>query len=174
MPTPAPRFEALDLLRGMAALMIVAFHAYWTSAEANPWSKGWLAVDLFFALSGFALAHAYLDRLKAGLALRAFMILRLTGLYPLYIAGTLIGAALWWLFEVRDGTSPDPGPANPDARLAGAVPAGATGPFDRAGDVLSAERPSLVAWLAARINDDPARRRLGRHLRATTTSLASH
>jgi peptidoglycan/LPS O-acetylase OafA/YrhL len=108
-PSVSSRFEALDLLRGVAAVMIVAFHAYWTSAEANPWSKGWLAVDLFFALSGFVLAHAYLDRLKTGLGLRAFMTLRLARLYPLYIAGTLIGAALWWLFEVWDGASPDPG-----------------------------------------------------------------
>lgn len=113
MPIPpaaaSPRFEALDLLRGMAAVMIVAFHAYWTSAEANPWSKGWLAVDLFFALSGFVLAHAYLDRLKAGLGLRAFMKLRLARLYPLYIAGTLVGAASWWLLRMRDGAGPDPG-----------------------------------------------------------------
>ena len=113
MPSPplsaTARFEALDMLRGLAAVLLVVFHAYWTSAEANPWSKAWLGVDLFFALSGFVLAHAYLDRLRTGMPLTTFMKLRLIRLYPLYIAGTLIGAALWWLLQVRAGEAPDLG-----------------------------------------------------------------
>ena len=103
------RFEALDMLRGLAAVLIVVFHAYWTSDAANPWNKAWLGVDLFFALSGFVLAHAYLDRLRTGMPLSTFMKLRLIRLYPLYIAGTLIGAALWWLLQVRAGEPPDLG-----------------------------------------------------------------
>ena len=101
------RFEALDMLRGLAAVLIVVFHAYWTSDAANPWNKAWLGVDLFFALSGFVLAHAYLGRLRAGMPLTTFMRLRAIRLYPLYIAGTLIGAAMWWLLQIRAGEVPD-------------------------------------------------------------------
>jgi peptidoglycan/LPS O-acetylase OafA/YrhL len=43
------------------------------------------------------------------MTLASFMKLRLVRLYPLYLAGTLIGAALWWLLRMRDGASPEPG-----------------------------------------------------------------
>jgi peptidoglycan/LPS O-acetylase OafA/YrhL len=51
-----------------------------------------VAVDFFFCLSGFVLAHAYIDRLTRGLSLRTFMLERLTRLYPLLAAGYVLGA----------------------------------------------------------------------------------
>ncbi len=52
---------------------------------------GYLAVDLFFLMSGVVLARAYERRLNAGLTPLGFMRLRLIRLYPLYLLGTGIG-----------------------------------------------------------------------------------
>ena len=59
----------------------------------------YLAVDLFFLLSGFVLEHAYGARLAQGWSARAFLVRRIRRLYPLYALGLLIavlavGAAL--------------------------------------------------------------------------------
>jgi len=83
------RFEALDGLRGVAALSVVAAHVYFLFGYAFPSID--LAVDFFFALSGFVLAHAYGERLRGGMGAGRFMLLRLIRLYPLYILGTTIG-----------------------------------------------------------------------------------
>lgn len=80
----------------MAALCVVAYH----TPELWSWSlpHGGLAVDLFFAISGFIIAHAYDGRLRAGLGAGEFMALRLVRLYPLYGLGSLIGAGVTGLF----------------------------------------------------------------------------
>lgn len=83
-------FTTLDGMRGVAALAVVAFHAAALSGPLSP-RGGYLAVDFFFLLSGFVLEHAYGSRLATGLGPRAFMGIRLVRLYPLYLAGTLIG-----------------------------------------------------------------------------------
>lgn len=85
------QFHTLDMLRGLAALAVVGRHL------GGVW-LGWLpgshlAVDLFFALSGFVIAHAYAARLSAGLGARAFMAIRVRRLYPLYLLGAVLGMA---------------------------------------------------------------------------------
>jgi peptidoglycan/LPS O-acetylase OafA/YrhL len=81
---------ALDGVRGYAAFAVTMFHL---TGYALP-KSGFAAVDLFFMLSGFVLAGAYEDRLRAGLSLRGFMAERLTRLYPLYLLGVTGGLAL--------------------------------------------------------------------------------
>ena len=49
----AGRFDTLDLLRGVAALAVVAFHFH--PGTSPLLAHGYLAVDLFFALSGFVM-----------------------------------------------------------------------------------------------------------------------
>lgn len=83
-------FETLDGVRGVAALAVVVFHAPTFFAPAGL-PSAYLAVDLFFALSGFVIDFAYKARLEAGIGALAFMRLRLIRLYPLYLLGTLIG-----------------------------------------------------------------------------------
>lgn len=58
-------------------------------------ARGYLAADLFFALSGFVLAHAYRQKLCDGLSPLAFMQARLTRIYPLFLLGAAIGYLLW-------------------------------------------------------------------------------
>lgn len=98
---PVPRtFETLDGLRGVAAVMVMIWHA-----GARPYvPSAYLAVDLFFMLSGFVLAYRYDARLGSGLSGRDFLIMRVIRLYPLYLLGTLIGALFaLWLTAARTG-----------------------------------------------------------------------
>jgi len=81
------RFEALDGCRGLAALVVLAYHVFAYAHPEGPLSGGYLAVDLFFVLSGFVLAHAYGPRLQAGLSPARFMGLRLARLWPAYGLG---------------------------------------------------------------------------------------
>jgi len=53
-----PRYEILDGLRGVAALMVIIFHLFETYAHGayqQTINHGYLAVDFFFILSGFVI-----------------------------------------------------------------------------------------------------------------------
>ncbi len=53
-----PRYEILDGLRGVAAVIVVMFHLLETYSKGVPYqllNHGYLAVDFFFALSGFVI-----------------------------------------------------------------------------------------------------------------------
>lgn len=86
-------YPALDGFRGLAAIIVVLYHVIGTATdyESPMLGHGHLAVDLFFALSGFVLFHAYFERFRHGLSPMQFLILRLIRLYPLYAVGLLIG-----------------------------------------------------------------------------------
>lgn len=86
------QFQTLDGLRGVAALIVVMWHGDTLFGGLRPMS-GYLAVDLFFGLSGFVISHAYGARLTEGLSAARFMGLRLIRLYPLYILGIGLAAA---------------------------------------------------------------------------------
>lgn len=87
------RFTVLDGLRGLAALVVITDHVPSYALMALLPGR-YLAVDFFFALSGFVLAHVYGPRFAAGLKPLAFMLRRVIRLYPIYIAATLLGVAL--------------------------------------------------------------------------------
>ena len=95
-----PRFEILDGLRGVAAMIVVAFHLFETYS-AGPGEQilnhGYLAVDFFFVLSGFVIGYAYDDRWKR-MTTWDFFKRRLVRLQPMVILGTLIGA-FWFYFS---------------------------------------------------------------------------
>lgn len=88
-----PHFDALDGLRGIAALGVVVFH--FTECVYPDYSKnfighGFLAVDFFFCLSGFVIAYAYDSRIMQ-IGKLAFFKARLIRLHPLVVLGTLLG-----------------------------------------------------------------------------------
>ncbi|WP_297512235.1 acyltransferase [uncultured Caulobacter sp.] len=94
----ASRIPGLDALRGLAALLVLGYHARTVAPLAAIWppvalGHGYLAVDLFFVISGFVLARAYDERLTAGEG-GAFMVRRLKRLYPMALLGLLLGAAI--------------------------------------------------------------------------------
>jgi peptidoglycan/LPS O-acetylase OafA/YrhL len=92
-------FPALDALRGIAAILVVQFHirglfsGYSASSESTL-GDGYLAVDLFFSLSGFVLAHIYLPRFRDGMSIIEFIRVRVIRLYPLYFLGLVMGSVL--------------------------------------------------------------------------------
>ncbi len=86
------RFMALDGLRGVAALMVLILHI---GSLRHLVFHAYIAVDLFFIMSGFVVAHAYEGRLRAGWSPGAFITARIVRLWPLYMLGTCIGAAVF-------------------------------------------------------------------------------
>jgi peptidoglycan/LPS O-acetylase OafA/YrhL len=110
---PPARFHSLDALRGLAALAVVFWH--WQNFFLSPSGKsstidlasqplhawfrplydsGYLAVDLFFALSGFVFHWVYAQALaEQRVSARDFSLLRLSRLYPLHLL-TLLWVAL--------------------------------------------------------------------------------
>lgn len=91
--TPKQTFVALDGVRGVAAIAVMMFHIAWWPGFGRPFPSAYLAVDLFFALSGFVVAHAYSPRLTQGLSALAFLRVRVVRLWPLYALGLAVGVA---------------------------------------------------------------------------------
>jgi peptidoglycan/LPS O-acetylase OafA/YrhL len=97
------KFLALDALRGIAAALVVVRHT------AKSWGgphfyHSFLAVDLFFVLSGFVISSAYGSKLHSKqMSVREFMTIRLIRLYPIY----LIGACLGFLALLLENQRPD-------------------------------------------------------------------
>ncbi len=101
LPTK-PHYLTLDALRGVAAVMVAAFHVMETHMALGGGTyrdtllnHTYLAVDFFFLLSGFVLGYAYDDR-KDSLPVGAFLRRRLIRLQPMVVVGGLLGAALFW------------------------------------------------------------------------------
>ncbi len=93
-----PRFDILDGLRGVAAVIVVAFHLFETYSKGPSeqiLNHGYLAVDFFFVLSGFVIGYAYDDRWDR-MSLGNFFKRRLIRLHPLVIMGSLIGLLFFY------------------------------------------------------------------------------
>ncbi len=107
-----PRFEILDGLRGVAALCVVLYHmveCYPKEIVGAFMTHGYMAVDFFFALSGFVIGYAYDDRWDR-MSTWGFFKRRITRLHPMVIMGVLVGLIFFYysgsceLFNLVDGT----------------------------------------------------------------------
>jgi hypothetical protein len=66
------RFDLLDGLRGIAAIGVMIYH--YTLHNGLHWLGGaWVAVDLFFILSGFVIAHSYGNKILNGMGIQQFL-----------------------------------------------------------------------------------------------------
>lgn len=94
-------FQTLDGLRGVGAFLVVMRHvpAFFGPVQVP---ESFLAVDLFYLVSGFVVAHAYGDRLRAGGFSMGFLKTRLIRLYPLYLFGLALGVIAATLSVVGD------------------------------------------------------------------------
>jgi peptidoglycan/LPS O-acetylase OafA/YrhL len=90
---------SLTPLRGIAALWVVLFHYCWHFPAVHPDRytgavyKGYLAVDLFFMLSGFVISHVYhraFARQVTGRHYRDFLKARVARIYPLHLTVLLL------------------------------------------------------------------------------------
>lgn len=103
----APQLAALTGIRGIAAWYVVIFHTRAALGGTLPaWlmdvaDKGYLAVDLFFILSGFVLWHTYGEKLRGtGLAGAArFWWRRIARIWPLHAAILMVFVALATLLQ---------------------------------------------------------------------------
>ena len=104
-----PRYDILDGLRGVAALMILFYHVFNDAKSFFVWPEpvneffhSFLAVDFFFILSGFVMGYAYDEKWKASpltphqeakgtMTLGSFIKRRLIRLHPMVVMGVIIG-----------------------------------------------------------------------------------
>lgn len=86
-------FVFLDGIRGLAAILVVTSHA---GDFFKIWENhAYLAVDVFFILSGFVIALAYEQKLISGkLSFLRFVGKRVIRLYPAYITSLFLGFSL--------------------------------------------------------------------------------
>jgi peptidoglycan/LPS O-acetylase OafA/YrhL len=93
-------YPILDGLRGTAALLVVAFHlmeSVTPDHSANLLHHGYLAVDFFFALSGYVIGYAYDDRWRKGYSVSSFVVSRLVRLHPVVVIGVISGLISYFL-----------------------------------------------------------------------------
>ncbi|HWF44152.1 MAG TPA: acyltransferase [Candidatus Kapabacteria bacterium] len=87
-------YPALDGLRGIAALMVVAHHSafsygmtgFFDKAYLRATSLLWVGVDLFFVLSGFLITNILLETKHSPNYFRTFYARRFLRIFPLYYA----------------------------------------------------------------------------------------
>ena len=101
-----PRYDILDGLRGVAALMVLLYHVFndaksffvWPT-PVNEFYHGFLGVDFFFILSGFVMGYAYDTSLTPApspgrgetLTFWGFIRRRLIRLHPMVVMGVILG-----------------------------------------------------------------------------------
>lgn len=107
---PRARYELLDGLRGVAALMVILYHVgecFATSPRDQWLNHGYLAVDFFFVLSGFVLGYAYDGRWGKGMTTGGFLLRRVIRLQPMVLVAVVLGAISFVIqgCEHWDGTS---------------------------------------------------------------------
>jgi peptidoglycan/LPS O-acetylase OafA/YrhL len=128
----AKRLYSLDVLRGVAALAIIFWHwqhffglrgtwqAGWSRLQEPGYAafkplfeEGWVAVDIFFAVSGFVFFWLYLEPVRRReIGAGKFALQRFSRLYPLYLVTLLVAAAMqlafhhatgnWFIFDAND------------------------------------------------------------------------
>ena len=82
------KIDALESLRGIAALLVVLYHVpAWNPMIHNISiiRSGFMMVDLFFVLSGFVIYTAYANRINTFYELAKFQFLRFGRLYPVHL-----------------------------------------------------------------------------------------
>lgn len=91
------RISSLTGLRGVAAVSVLLYHIPHQPAFANfaipLFSRAYLAVDLFFILSGFVISYGYHDRVVEHLSKASyvdFLINRIARVWPLHLIVTLV------------------------------------------------------------------------------------
>ncbi|MFZ5745740.1 MAG: acyltransferase family protein [Pseudomonadota bacterium] len=101
------RFAALDALRGVAALIVAAHHLHGQGPIFGSafLTRGGLFVDFFFVLSGFVIAAAYGERLRAGFPALRFLWIRLGRVWPVHAVMLLAYLAIELIVLVSGNSS---------------------------------------------------------------------
>ncbi len=85
------KFDSLESLRGVAALLVALSHSSFLYGQQHQFiSNAGVFVDFFFVLSGFVMAFAYFDKVREGMPFFRFILLRFGRLYPLHLLTLLV------------------------------------------------------------------------------------
>lgn len=88
--TPArSKLDSVQALRGLAAIMVVFYHAQTEELSPGIWARGYAGVDMFFVISGFILTYVSRDYARDLPTVARFLYARATRVYP-----------LWWVFAL--------------------------------------------------------------------------
>jgi peptidoglycan/LPS O-acetylase OafA/YrhL len=96
------KLDSLTGLRFCAALFVVVYHVR-DGFEGLPSpvrlfiSRGYVAVPLFFALSGFVLAYTYAEHGRLRGTKGNFWLARFSRIYPIYFVAFLLFAPVAWV-----------------------------------------------------------------------------
>jgi peptidoglycan/LPS O-acetylase OafA/YrhL len=114
-PIENDRFEWLQALRAIAAMMVLFFHLniYWSHVPGLAWLQpvlhwGFAGVDVFFVLSGFVVHHATRE-LRSGAALRTYALRRAARIYLAYWPALILAVVI--AQYVHEVPAPEPGVA---------------------------------------------------------------
>jgi len=90
-------FRGVQAVRGLAASMVVVYHAsqFWSKGVspvdgAMVWMNGWAGVDIFFIISGFVMAVSTLGKDSGPEAAGKFLERRVVRVMPLYWLATTV------------------------------------------------------------------------------------
>lgn len=106
------RNQYLDLLRGVAILMVLGRHLQTCPVELNPWlyefsrfwqKVGWAGVDLFFVLSGFLVSGLIFkeEKLFAKVRFGRFLLRRGLRIYPSFLVVVGVTVATMLIYSGR-------------------------------------------------------------------------
>jgi peptidoglycan/LPS O-acetylase OafA/YrhL len=97
------RIPALDGLRGLMTLFVIVSHFYAeVPSGIGALSVGWVAVIVFFVLSGYLVGRLIIEKMDCGNFLRVFYLRRVCRTFPTYFFATsCILALLWLLGDVK-------------------------------------------------------------------------
>ncbi|TPI37972.1 acyltransferase [Mesorhizobium sp. B2-9-1] len=88
----------LTSLRFFAALYVLAYHSANIDGAPHLFASfvqnGYLGVSFFFLLSGFILAHSYVDKMSDWDDVRRFAVARFARIYPVYILALVVALPL--------------------------------------------------------------------------------
>ena len=97
------QLSGLAWLRFGLALYLIFFHTIPAYKDLPTWlyqsvSAGHISTSVFFILSGYVLAHAYLDSDGAlRISVRRFIATRILTVYPLHLVGFVLAALVMWV-----------------------------------------------------------------------------
>ncbi|WP_423141936.1 acyltransferase family protein [Parablastomonas sp. CN1-191] len=110
MTRQRPKLDVLQAGRGIAALLVVLFHAnviftaakYWGHEAWPGFRMGHAGVEFFFVLSGFIITHIHLGEVGKPSALPRFALKRLVRIYPAYWAALALVIATLFASPAAD------------------------------------------------------------------------
>jgi peptidoglycan/LPS O-acetylase OafA/YrhL len=94
-PMKGERLHGLDALRGIAAFAVLLHHCDILLPVDLGFSRGYLAVDFFFMLSGFVMARTFETRFAEGLRPLPFVKSRITRFWAPMALGATIGLLVY-------------------------------------------------------------------------------